>query len=77
MTGPVIEHDSYFWLMIPLEAGGRNFIECSKGVSIVEDGYLKIFIAAPVAEKMDIHDGSLVQIDNQHGKLNIRLAEPN
>jgi len=77
MTGPVVEHEGYFWLIIPLGQGGKHFIDCSKGVSLVEDGYLKIFIAARVAEGLGIRNGSMVQINNRDGKLNIRLADSN
>jgi hypothetical protein len=49
MTGPVVEFEGFFWLVIPLEVGGKKFVECAKGVSVVEDGYLKIFIAAEIA----------------------------
>ena len=77
LIGPAVEHEDYFWLIIPLEPGGKHFVDCSKGVSIVEDGYLKIFIAASVAEGIGIRNRSMVQIDNRNGKLNIQLAEPN
>jgi hypothetical protein len=74
LIGPAVEHEGYFWLIIPLEPGGKHFVDCSKGISIVENGYLKIFIAATIAEKLGICDGSTVEIDNRDGKLNIRLA---
>ena len=76
MTGPAVEHEGFFWLIIPLEPGGKHFIDCSKGVSIVEDGYLKIYIAATVAEGLGIRNGSMVEISNYDGKLNVRLLQP-
>jgi hypothetical protein len=75
MTGPVVEHEGYFWLIIPLEPGGKHFIECAKGVSLVEDGFSKIFIARTVAEKIGIRHGSIIEINNYGGKLNMQLSE--
>jgi hypothetical protein len=77
MTGPVVEYGEFFWLLIPLKDGGKNFVKCAKGVSVVEDGYLKVYIAANVAKGIGIQNGSIVQIDNLNGKLNVRLANAN
>ncbi len=77
LTVPVVEHDGYFWFLIPLEPGGKHFVNCSKGISIVEDGYLKIFIPATVAESLGIRDGSMVQIKNCDRELNIQLSDSN
>lgn len=77
ITGPAVEHGGNFWLIIPLEPGGKHFVDCTKGTSIVEDGYLKIFIAARVAEVIGIRNGSIVQIDNRDGKLNVQLTNSN
>jgi hypothetical protein len=74
LTGPVVEHEGFFWLLIPLEEGGKDFVECAKGVSLVENGYLKVFIASTVVEGIGIKTDSIVQIDNLNGKFNVRLA---
>ena len=76
LTGPAEEFNGDFWLVIPLEDGGGAFVECAKGISVVVDGCIKIFIARPIGEKMGIRDGSLVTINNEGRKLNIQLASP-
>lgn len=77
IEGPVELVDGKLMLRIPLEAGGKNLITCSKGISEVEGDYLKIVIQNWLAEKLNIHDGSLVYVSNADGKLNIIRSEKN
>lgn len=61
-------------LIIPLSDGGSEFIKCAQGIGKVEGEYLKITIPDWMAEKMGFQDGTLVDIDNRNGTLNIDAA---
>lgn len=71
LTGPVERLDGRLFLRIPLAAGGRELVECSRGISTVADGLLVVEILPWLAEKLKISEGSLVTIDNRDGKFNI------
>ena len=62
-------------LRIPLESGGRELVECSRGIGGVEGDFLNIVILDWLAEKHGISEGSTVDVDNADGKFNIRLSE--
>ena len=51
-------------------------MDCSKGISEVEGEYLKITIPEWLAGMLRISEGSIVSIDNENGKCNIRPANP-
>jgi len=44
LEGSVLKRDGQLLLLIPLDAGGEEFIECSRGISELKDGFLKIVI---------------------------------
>ena len=44
LQGPVEEIDGKLVLRIPLEAGGDQFLECSRGISEIKDEYLVVEI---------------------------------
>jgi hypothetical protein len=72
LQGPIEKVDGKLVLRIPLEAGGDEFVECSKGISDVRDGCLVIEIRDWLADKLRVEEGDLVNIDNANGKFNIR-----
>jgi hypothetical protein len=76
LKGPVEKVDGKLVLRIPLSAGGDQFIDCSKGISEVEGEYLKVTIPEWLAGMLRIDEGSIVSIDNENGKCNIRPANP-
>jgi hypothetical protein len=76
LQGPVEKIDGKLILFIPLAAGGDKLIECSRGISEVEGEYLKIIIPEWLAGMLRIDAGSLVSVDNQNGKCNIRPVDP-
>jgi hypothetical protein len=51
--------DGKLILRIPLEAGGSELLECSRGISEVEGDYLKILIPEWLAGVLRIDEGSL------------------
>lgn len=71
LRGSVEVVEGKFMLIIPLASGGSEFIKCSQGISKVEGEYLKITIPDWMASKIGLQDGSLVDIDNRNGQLNI------
>ncbi|MGH9791229.1 MAG: hypothetical protein ACRD5W_08475 [Candidatus Acidiferrales bacterium] len=77
LQGPVEKIDGKLVLRIPLDAGGGELIECSKGISEVEGDTLKVVIPEWLAEKLGIYEGALVAIDNRGGKFNLCLSDEN
>jgi hypothetical protein len=76
LQGPVERSDGKLVLRIPLEAGGSQFIECSRGISEIEEGYLKIVIPEWLAGMLRIEEGTLVSVDNANGKFDIHPVNP-
>jgi hypothetical protein len=76
LQGPVEKIEGKLVLRIPLEAGGRELIECSRGISEVEKDYLKIAIPEWLAGMLRIDEGSLVSVDNRNGRCNINPIDP-
>ena len=76
LQGPVEKIEGKLVLRIPLEAGGSELIECSRGISEVEKDYLKITIPEWLAGMLRIDVGSLVSVDNRNGKCNIHPIDP-
>jgi len=71
LIGPVEDIDGALTLRIPLEAGGDELVECSKGIGAVVGDELHVRIPDWLAEKLGISAGMLVAVDNRNGKLNI------
>jgi hypothetical protein len=76
LQGPVEKIEGKLVLRIPLEAGGSELIECSRGISEVEKDYLKINIPEWLAGMLRIDEGSLVSVDNRNGRCNIHPIDP-
>jgi hypothetical protein len=76
LEGPVEKIDGELVLLIPLEAGGDQLIECSRGISALEGEFLKVVIKDWLAVKLGIDEGSKVAVDNRNGKFNITVLNP-
>jgi hypothetical protein len=76
LRGPVQKEDNKLVLRIPLEAGGSNFLECSRGISEIDGEYLKIVIPEWLAGTLRIEEGSMMSVDNANGKFNIHPLDP-
>jgi hypothetical protein len=76
LEGSVLKRDGQLLLLIPLDAGGEEFIECSGGISELKDGFLKIVIPEWLAGMLRVEEGGLVVISNANGKFGIWAAEP-
>jgi len=75
LKGPVLKRDGQLMLLIPLEDGGVEFVECSRGISEVENGCLKIVIEEWLAGLLRIAEGDMVVISNTNGKFGIRPSQ--
>jgi len=76
LQGPVEKLDGKLVLRIPLDAGGNEFIQCSRGISEIEGDFLKITIPEWLSGVLRIEAGSLVSVDNRDGKCNIQPINP-
>ena len=76
LQGPIEKIDGKLVLRIPLEAGGDQFIECSRGVSEVKDGYLIVEIIEWLAGLLRVEAGDLVSVNNANGKFTITPVNP-
>ena len=74
LQGPVETVDGVLALLIPLNEGGDKFVECCRGISVVEGDVLKIRIQEWLAGTLRIEEGDLVSVDNANGKFNIRAV---
>ena len=76
LSGPVEKLDGKLVLRIPLEAGGNQFIECSRGISEVQDGHLVIEIKDWLAGLLRIEEKDVVSVSNANGKFNVTPVNP-
>jgi hypothetical protein len=76
LEGPVLKVNGQLTLLIPLEAGGADLIDCSRGISEVEGPCLKIVIPEWLAGLLRIEEGDLVCVSNSDGKLHIEPSAP-
>ncbi len=72
LEGPIEKIDGKLVLRIPMEAGGFDLVDCARGIGEVKGEFLEIVIPDWLAEKLYLSEGSLVGVDNQNGKFNIR-----
>jgi hypothetical protein len=75
LEGPVLRINGEWMLLIPLEAGGAELVECSRGVSEVQGEFLKIVIPEWLAGVLRIEEGDLVRVQESNGTLNIQPRE--
>ena len=71
IEGPVEQIDGKLTLLIPLDAGGDELIECTQRIGEVQGEDLKIVIPDWLADKLGLYEGCIVHVDNRDGKFNI------
>ena len=76
LQGPIEKIGDKLFLRILLEAGGDEFIECSKGVSEVKDGFLVVEIKEWLSGLLRVEAGDLVSVSNENGKFSITPVNP-
>jgi hypothetical protein len=74
LEGPVLKVNGQLTLLIPLEVGGADLINCSRGISEVEGPCLKIVIPEWLAGMLRIEEGDLVCVSNLDGKFHIQSS---
>lgn len=76
LEGPVLKVNGQLILLIPLEAGGLELIDCSRGISELQGEFLKIAIPEWLAGMLRIEEGDLVCVSNTDGKFHIVTSNP-
>jgi hypothetical protein len=76
LEGPVLKINGELVLMIPLWAGGDELVNCSRGISELQEEFLKIVIPEWLAGMLRIEEGDLVCVDNNDGKFHIIPSKP-
>ena len=67
--------DGKLMLRIPLAAGGRELVECSRGISEIDGDFLNIVIPDWLADKLGISEGTTLVVGNANDRFNIRRGE--
>jgi hypothetical protein len=73
---PVLKIDGELVLLIPLNGGGNELADCSRGISEVQGDFLKIVIPEWLAGLLRVDEGDFVIVHNTHGKFHIHAVSP-
>jgi hypothetical protein len=76
LEGPVLKVNGELVLLIPLNGGGSELMECSRGISEVQGEFLKIVIPEWLAGMLRIEEGDLVCVHNGDNKFHIQASHP-
>src|SRR5208283_4643239 len=76
LEGPVLKVNGELVLFIPLSAGGDELIECSRGISEVQEEFLKINIPGWLAAVLRIEGGDLECVPRADGMFHIGPSNP-
>jgi hypothetical protein len=71
LEGPLELREGQLVLLIPLNAGGSELIDCAKGISEVEGEFLKVEIPEWLAGVLRVEAGDRIIVQNTHGKFGI------
>lgn len=71
LQGPVERRGDRLVLRVPLTEGGEELRRVAQTNSYEEDGNLVVVLPDWLAERMDLHEGAAVHVDDRWGKLNI------
>jgi hypothetical protein len=72
LEGPLLKVNGQLMLLIPLDSGGSESMECSRGISEVQGGFLKVVIPQWLADMLRIEEGDLVCVHNGDDKFHIQ-----
>lgn len=75
LEGPVLKINGELVLLIPLETGGSELIDCSRGISEVEGPHLKVVIPEWLAGILRIEEGDLVCVSSLDGTFHIQGSD--
>ena len=71
LEGPVEKIGNKLLLRIPLEVGGLDLLDYTRKIGSVVDDDLVIIIPDSLAERLNIKEGNVVNVNNKDGKFNI------
>ena len=71
LQGPVLMVNGQLTLLVPVENGEAELMDCSRGISEVAGACLKIAIPDWLAGMLCIEEGDIVGVSNWDGKLRI------
>ena len=74
--GLVVKVGEELMLLIPLDGGGSELMECSRCTSEVQGEFLKIVIPEWLAGMLRIEEGDVVYVDNACGQFHIQARSP-
>ena len=74
LQGPVVRLDGQLVLLIRLDAGGDQLVECSRGISEVQGNFLRIVIPEWLAGLLRIEEGDVVCVSNGDDKFHIQAS---
>ena len=72
IEGPVEKIGNKLMLRIPLEVGGLDLLEYTRKIGKVEGDDLVIIIPESLAERLNISEGSMVNVNTEDGKFTIQ-----
>lgn len=75
IRGPLENVGGKMLLQIPLEAGGLDLAPAAGKIGRIENGFLIVEILPWLAEKLNIHPGSIVAVDNLENKFRITRTD--
>ena len=75
IEGPVEKIGNKLILRIPLEVGGLDLLEYTRKIGKVEGDDLVIIIPESLAERLNISEGSMVNVNTEDGKFTIQPKE--
>ena len=76
LKGPILKVDGQLMLLIPLDSGGGQLAECSRGISETAGIFLKIVIPEWLAGLLRIEEGDMVCVSNGDDKFHIQSSQP-
>jgi hypothetical protein len=76
LEGPVLKINGELVLIIPLSAGADEVVEYSRGISELQEEFLKIVIPEWLAGMLRIEEGDLVCVNNTDRKFHIIPSNP-
>jgi hypothetical protein len=76
LEGPIEKIDGKLVVRIPLDAGGDQFIDCSRGIATVDAENLVVIIPQWLADKLLIEEGDLITVSNANGRFDLSPSNP-
>ena len=75
LKGPVLKVDGQLLLLVPLDSGGAEMVECSPGISAVAGNFLKIVIPEWLAGVLRIEEGDMVCVGYGEDEFHVQASQ--